>query len=358
MISAWAVRRYHIRVDTDRDEIDTWIVRQPMVGTVRIIDSEERSLRVSGRGRSRLMNSTQLLSLVYVILSIQALAEAADSVDQEALWSWVDEGEDIGEALKHVDERPGLKKKGFEPSGIAYHPKRKTLFVVSDDGPIAELAADGTVKNYWHSAYYDREGIAYRLADGCLYVINNGPDHRRLEIFDPENGKFEVVADLDGVLSFGGKTQTNTESLAWIPPDGTGGSGFFLVGNKTDNRLQALVLRPEGGVAVRGKPLRIEGLPDIGRRLSLADLSFDARSRRILAVFSPGDLLVQIDLQGRVLETFRRLRAPAPEGLAIGPEGSLYIGCDNLGSRDPVHGTVLRFRPVADAPSRPSSQRN
>jgi hypothetical protein len=182
-----------------------------------------------------------------------------------------------------------------------------------------------------------------------LYVINNGPDHRRLEIFDPENGKFEVVADLDSVLSFGGKTRTNTESLAWIPPDRSGGSGFFLVGNKTDNRIQVLVLRPEGGVAVRGKPLRIEGLPDIGRRLSLADLSFDARSRRLLAIFSPGDLLVQIDFQGRVLETFRRLRAPAAEGLAIGPEGSLYIGCDNLGSRDRVHGTVLRFRPVAGA---------
>ena len=99
------------------------------------------------------MNSTQLLSLVYAILFLPALAEAADSVDREAPWSWVEEGEDIGEALKHVDERPGLKKQGFEPSGLAYHPKRKTLFVVSDDGPIAELAADGTVKNYWHSAY-------------------------------------------------------------------------------------------------------------------------------------------------------------------------------------------------------------
>jgi hypothetical protein len=76
---------------------------------------------------------------------------------------------DIGEAFKHVDERPGPKKQGFEPSGLAYHPKRKTLFVVSDDGPIAELAVDGTVKNYWHSAYYDREGIAFRPADGCLY---------------------------------------------------------------------------------------------------------------------------------------------------------------------------------------------
>ena len=53
-----------------------------------------------------------------------------------------------------------------EPSGIVYHPTRETLFVVSDEGYLAELTTDlEPISRYDIAA--DLEGVALRCEGGA-----------------------------------------------------------------------------------------------------------------------------------------------------------------------------------------------
>ena len=57
-----------------------------------------------------------------------------------------------------------------EPSGIVYHPIRKTLFVVGDEGEITEIQTDGTPL-FIESLPGDLEGITVAPETGLLYVV-------------------------------------------------------------------------------------------------------------------------------------------------------------------------------------------
>ena len=67
----------------------------------------------------------------------------------------------------------GVRNPSFEPSGIVYHPVRKTLFVVCDDGNLAEITDTGSLVNYWSSRYLDREAVTYCPVNGATYLWNN-----------------------------------------------------------------------------------------------------------------------------------------------------------------------------------------
>ena len=69
-----------------------------------------------------------------------------------------------------------IDKQGItEPSGICFHPLRKTLFVVSDEGEIAEITTDGDpVFNFKIPG--DLEGVTVDPQTGLLYIIHEGVD--------------------------------------------------------------------------------------------------------------------------------------------------------------------------------------
>jgi len=95
------------------------------------------------------------------------------------------------------------KQQFREPSGICYHAQRGTLFVVSDEGEIAEIRKDGTPVANW-MVKGDLEAIALVPETGLLYIGVEGDDI--ILEFDPEKGevtrKFPINREFKGDPNF------------------------------------------------------------------------------------------------------------------------------------------------------------
>src|SRR5688500_12515866 len=76
-----------------------------------------------------------------------------------------------------------------EPSGVAWHPKRKTLYVVGDEGDLFEMTADGVVLRVGGSRL-DREGVTVG-AGGEVYVLVEDPP--MIHVFAPDLSRHRVV---------------------------------------------------------------------------------------------------------------------------------------------------------------------
>lgn len=90
-----------------------------------------------------------------------------------------------------------------EPSGICFHPFRKTLFVVSDEGEIAEITTEGDpVSN--QKIPGDLEGVTVDPQRGFLYIVYEGKDI--ILEFDPEKREitreFPINREFEGNPEF------------------------------------------------------------------------------------------------------------------------------------------------------------
>ncbi|MCE1245325.1 MAG: SdiA-regulated domain-containing protein [Firmicutes bacterium] len=112
-----------------------------------------------------------------------------------------------------------------EPSGITYHPAKKSLFVVSDDDFIFETDLEAVVKRSAKltlpgSLKLDLEDVAVNTRTGVLYVLSEKLD-AVLEV-NPDN--FEVKRVFTYPQKFGTKTiyekhpkDNGPEGLAFMP---------------------------------------------------------------------------------------------------------------------------------------------
>jgi hypothetical protein len=122
---------------------------------------------------------------------------------------------------------PGLP----EPSGVVYHAKRDSLFVVSDDGTIGEVSLDGKVRAT-RALGGDLEGITYDPGTGNLYVVREG--HEIIFEVDP-NGfvirrRFTIDRYFEGDADFLERGGDGIEGLTFVPdPDHPEGGRFFAV---------------------------------------------------------------------------------------------------------------------------------
>jgi len=114
-----------------------------------------------------------------------------------------------------------------EPSGIAFHPGRGTLFVVGDEGDLGEMRPDGSWVRQVRLRSADFEGVTVDPATGLVYIVVEG-EERILEI-DPET--FEVLREFAIQREFEGKTLLppggdGVEAITFVP-DRQGGT-FYL----------------------------------------------------------------------------------------------------------------------------------
>ena len=78
-------------------------------------------------------------------------------------------------------------------SGVTFHPQRKTLFAVSDEGHIIEMETGGTIlqQERVHKGA-DFEGITFNPVTGLLYVAVEGDE----VILEVKPSTLEVVRDI------------------------------------------------------------------------------------------------------------------------------------------------------------------
>jgi uncharacterized protein YjiK len=220
-----------------------------------------------------------------------------------------------------------------EPSGICYHPLRKTLFVVSDEGEIAEIRTDGTPV-FNQKIPGDLEGVTVHPNTGLLYIIKEGDDV--ILEFDPD--KKAVVRTFPVSRTFKDNPQflqkqegydNGIESIAFIPDVNHPEGGTFYVGNQLDPPCVLEVLVPLKSCQSKSSEARILRV----LRLEMDDpaaMFFDAKSGFLNIVSDFDNILVEITLDGKIAGEYAFL-GDNQEGITRDEEGYLYIAQDSGG---------------------------
>ncbi|HZX09624.1 MAG TPA: SdiA-regulated domain-containing protein [Acidobacteriota bacterium] len=220
-----------------------------------------------------------------------------------------------------------------EPSGICYHPLRKTLFVVSDEGEVVEMQTDGALV-FRQKVPGDLEGVSVNPETGLLYIVKEGDDV--ILEFDPE--KKEVIRAFPLNRSYNGNPEyiqkqegydNGIESIQFILDENHSEGGTFYLGNQWDPPCVMEVLIPlkscqekvcEAHI-LRVLPLKMD---------DPAAMHFDSRSGLLNIVSDADNILVEIDLSGKIIREYAFL-GDNQEGITIDEEGYLYIAQDSGG---------------------------
>ena len=223
-----------------------------------------------------------------------------------------------------------------EPSGIVFHPLRKTLFAVGDEGDICEIKTDGVLVKTKRLRRADFEGITCDPSTGLLYVAVEGED-KILEI-DPEN--LAILREFTVDRIFRGRTVfkkggDGIEAITFVPDSSHPQGGTFYVTNQSfdvRNHLDpSVVVEIELPLKERSKSYaEIINVFPIGIA-SLSGLYYDQKSNHIYVISSFKGALLEINRKGEILKIYNDLPSLIPEGIAIDDDGFVYIAQDSGG---------------------------
>ena len=218
-----------------------------------------------------------------------------------------------------------------EPSGITYHPLRRSLFIADDSGSIHEIRMDGTLVQSKGLNEIDIEGITLNPATGWLYGAIED-DEAILEI-DPETltvrREFIIDRVFEGeqLLKQGGM---GIEAIAFVPDTSHPEGGTFWVGN------QSFSLNPRAEPSVVCEvvvPLRsstakkAQGTIVQAYRMNFIDISglaYDAQADCLVLISDTTNLLVELKQEGTVLSQYL-LPGDEQEGVVLDGHGYMYI---------------------------------
>ncbi|MFC2158393.1 SdiA-regulated domain-containing protein [Acidobacteriota bacterium] len=226
------------------------------------------------------------------------------------------------------------EKEFVEPSGLDYHPIRKTLFVVSDEGLLMEFNTDGT-QVFTMEIPGDLEGVAVHPKSGLVYIIHEGEDI--ILEFDPQTRK--VLRKFPLNRSFGGNPNyiekrtedfdNGVESITFVPDEDHPEGGTFFMGNQWDPSciMEVLVpLKSAEGVEAEATILRV--LPfDLD---DPAAMFYDTRTGYLNIVNDADNILYELTLDGELMNQYAFL-GDNQEGITRDDSGFLYIAQDNGG---------------------------
>jgi len=267
------------------------------------------------------MKKTKICLLIFLVFLV-ACSESKYSPTIRFPYQWLDE--------------PGyggsIDKQDFpEPSGICFHPTRKTLFVVSDEGEIAEIEKDGTPV-FRMSIPGDLEGVTVNPETGILYLVREGDDI--ILEFDPD--KWEVIRSFpinreyqgnpDYIEKRTGRYDNGIESIAFVGDIKNPEGGTFYIGNQWDPpcvmEVQAPLKSSQKQTAeahiLRVLPLELD---------DPAASYYDPQTGLLNVVSDADNILIELKLNGRIIKEYAFL-GDSQEGIARDDEGYLYIAQD------------------------------
>jgi uncharacterized protein YjiK len=247
---------------------------------------------------------------------------AAGAVALAAAWGGVFPFE--GTSLEPIDICPASVLR--EPSGIVYHPGRKTLFAVGDEGDLVEMTTGGEVRarGRLREQNLDLEGITVGH-DGALYVVvENPPKIMRVSPDDlviEQSKPVELTLDEKQVicLTSGG----GLEGLCYVPEH----DAFYAVNQLEPARLVEITFPPD---TVTAQVSRI--IAELDDPIQCAsDLAWEPRLGCFLVTSAsyksrPG-LIWEVTLDGKIGKS-RRLPGREQEGFCLDADGNAYVAQD------------------------------
>lgn len=218
-----------------------------------------------------------------------------------------------------------------EPSGVTYHPSRKTLFVVDDGGFIHEIRSDGTAIQNRSLQERDLEGITVDPTTGLIYVAVE--DEEAILEINPNTlalqREFKVNRVFEGksILKKGGM---GIEAISFVPNASHPEGGTFWVGNQSFSR------KPDGERSIVCEvlvPLRTSKASvteatiiryfEMGL-LDISGLTYDAQSDSLVLISDITNLLVELKRDGTVQHRYL-LPGDDQEGVTLDGLGYMYI---------------------------------
>ena len=221
-----------------------------------------------------------------------------------------------------------IAPEGFiEPSGICWHGQRQTLFVVGDEGDIAEIKPDGKlVKHKQLRAAADFEGVTHDPATGLLYVAEEEAE----SILEVHPETLTILREFSLPRSFKGKTLLRAgaegiEGITFVPDPGFAQGGLFYVANQSyslsNEQDISAVFRVELPLRSRQGKARILGYFSPGV-IDLAGLYYDAQTNHILVISDATNTVLTYSLDQQLV-SMHALPADYQEGITVDPNGFL-----------------------------------
>lgn len=228
-----------------------------------------------------------------------------------------------------------IDKDGFnEPSGICYHPGRKTLFVVGDEGELCEMKTDGTmVKQQLVRQEADFEGVTCDPATGLIYLVIEEPE--TIVELDPDTFKvlreFSIPREYNGRLVMKAGAE-GIEGMTFVPDKNHPQGGVFYIANQsfvlTNPEDISAVFKAE--VPLRsGSEVRITGCFEPGI-IDLSGMHYDAKSKTLWIVSDATNTIMEYSPDFKLLD-FYAFPGDNQEGITADDQGNIYIAQDTGG---------------------------
>jgi len=229
-----------------------------------------------------------------------------------------------------------IAPEGFiEPSGICWHGQRQTLFVVGDEGHIAEIRPDGQlVKQKLIRAEADFEGVTHDPSTGLLYLAEEEVE----SILELHPETFAVLRTFSLPRSFKGKTLMKAgaegiEGITFVPDPKHVQGGLFYVANQaftlSDEQDVSAVFQVELPLRSQEGDAQILGYfcPGI---IDLAGLFYDVKTKHLLIISDATNTVLTYSLEHELIST-HAFPADFQEGVTVDPNGFLYVAQDSGG---------------------------
>lgn len=223
-----------------------------------------------------------------------------------------------------------------EPSGIVFHAGRGTLFVVDDDGDLAEIQRDGSPVKEGEIEDADFEGVTYNPATGLLYAVVE-KEARIIEINPDDFGiereiTIEPVLDEKTVLHSG---ENSVESITFAPnPDHPEEGTFFITSSakeEPDDEAAASniieVEVPLQNFSGENSEARIINVFPLNV-VDLSGLHYDPENDRLYVISDTTNTFLEITRSGEVLKAYA-FPGKNQEGVTVDDEGFLYYVQDS-----------------------------
>jgi uncharacterized protein YjiK len=231
---------------------------------------------------------------------------------------------------------PGVR----EASGIAWHPALGRFFTVGDHGSLAEIEPSGAVVAR-HRVRGNLEDVTVHAPSGKLVLL--AEKKGELVVWDPatssETARFAL--DVAGILGREPADRNQGfEGIAFRAEAGRPGGGVFhLVHQRKPARLVALAFDPVGPARTLGAS-DVLSLHPLKPYEDLTAVAWSERLGRLLVIAESADRLLVVSPDGAI-DADLPLPGGQQEGLALGPDGTLWVADERLG--------LLRFPGAADA---------
>ena len=222
-----------------------------------------------------------------------------------------------------------------EPSGITYHPTRRSLFLADDSGSVHEVSLEGRLIQSKGLNERDIEGITVDPSTGLLYAAVED-DEVILEL-EPENltiqREFKIGRNFKGeqLLRKGGM---GIEAIAFVPDASHPEGGTFWIGNQSFS----LKAKDEPSVVCEVVvPLRsttakqADGAIIHAYKMNFIDISglaYDAQGDFLVVISDTTNLLVELKREGTVLRQYL-LPGDEQEGVVLDGLGYMYVAQEN-----------------------------